>query len=57
MMVRAMNILTALANGRKGDTLVDIARPLHMVPDSTRDHLLHGRFIPQRTHPFGVVDE
>jgi CBS domain containing-hemolysin-like protein len=56
-MVRAADILTGLADGRRDQTLGEIALPLPFVAETTRGHVLLNRFISERTHLFGVVDE
>ncbi len=56
-LVRASDLLAGLAAGRLDDTLEDLARPLHMVSEDTRGHVLLARFIETRTHLFGVRDE
>ncbi len=37
--------------------LEELSRPLHFVPETTHGHLLLHRFLEERTHLFGVVDE
>ncbi len=56
-LVRATDVLVELAHGRYDLPLRELARPLHIVPESTRGHLLLQRFIQERTHLFAVVDE
>ena len=56
-LVRSADVLAALAAGRVATSLSELARPLHIVPEGTRGHVLLNRFITQRTHLFGVVDE
>ncbi len=55
--VRAADVLVALAQGR-GDTLLkDLSAPLNFVPEGIPAHELLQRFLKERTHLFGVVDE
>lgn len=56
-MVRSVDLLAALAEGRDGDTVGELARPLHFVTEGMRGHHLLSRFISERTHLFAVVDE
>jgi CBS domain containing-hemolysin-like protein len=56
-LVRAADILSGLADGRRNEPLSAIARPLPLVADTTPGHLLLNRFIAERTHLFGVLDE
>ena len=55
--VRAADVLVALAQGRGDTVLKDLSSPLHFVPDSIAAHELLQRFLKERTHLFGVVDE
>lgn len=56
-LVRAADVLAELARGRLDRRLDELSRPLHFVPETTHGHLLLHRFIEERTHLFGVVDE
>ena len=56
-LVRATDILSGLADGRKDDPLSEISLPLPLVADTTPGHILLNRFIAERTHLFGVLDE
>lgn len=56
-LVRAADVLAELARGRLDMRLEELSRPLHFVPEGTHGHLLLHRFIEERTHLFGVVDE
>lgn len=56
-LVRAADVLAELARGRLDMRLDELSRPLHFVPETTHGHLLLHRFIEERTHLFGVVDE
>lgn len=56
-LVRAYDVLVELAQGRLDRPLEAIARPLHFVPEAIPGHRLLQRFIEERTHLFGVVDE
>ena len=50
-------LFTANAEGRTGDTLADIATPIHVVPESAKLATVLQRFIDRREHLFVVVDE
>lgn len=56
-LVRAADVLAELAGGDPETPLEELSRPLHIVPGSTHGHTLLHRFIEERTHLFGVVDE
>jgi CBS domain containing-hemolysin-like protein len=56
-LVRAADVLVALAQDRFDTKLAELARPLHFVPDGAPGHQLLKRFLAERTHLFGVVDE
>lgn len=56
-LVRAADLLAAMAAGDKDTTLDKLSRPLHYVPESTHGHTLLHRFIEEKTHLFAVVDE
>lgn len=56
-MVRAPDVLVALAQGRGETTLKELASPLHFVPEGIAAHELLQEFLKKRTHLFGVVDE
>lgn len=56
-LVRATDILSGLADGRAGEPLSAIALPLPMAAETTPGHILLNRFIAERTHLFGVLDE
>lgn len=56
-LVRAADVLAELARGRLDMRLEELSRPLHFVPETTHGHLLLHRFLEERTHLFGVVDE
>lgn len=55
--VRSADVLAGLAAGKLDATLETMVRPLPMVIESTPGHQLLNRFISERTHLFGVVDE
>lgn len=56
-LVRAPDVLAALARGRLELRLSDLARSLHFVPEVMPGHRLLQHFIEERTHLFAVVDE
>lgn len=56
-LVRAADVLAEMAGGNLDKRLDDLSRPLHFVPESTHGHRLLHRFIEEKTHLFGVVDE
>ena len=56
-LVRATDVLVALAHGELDVPLRDLARPLPFAPQGTRGHVLLHRFVAERTHLFAVVDE
>jgi CBS domain containing-hemolysin-like protein len=55
--VRSSDVLVHLAEGRLETPVSELARPIHLVPESTPGHVLLERFIRTRSHLFGVVDE
>ena len=55
--VRAQDVLRALAEDRFDTVLSDLAQPLQFVPETLRGHELLERFLKERSHLFGVVDE
>ena len=56
-LVRAADVLAQLAIGGEDLTLEALARPLHVVADGARGHVLLNRYIETRTHLFAVADE
>jgi CBS domain containing-hemolysin-like protein len=56
-LVRATDILSGLADGRKDEDLKAIGLPLPLVSETTPGHVLLARFIAEQTHLFGVLDE
>ena len=56
-LVRATDILSGLADGRKDEDLKSIGLTLPLVSETTPGHVLLARFIAERTHLFGVLDE
>jgi CBS domain containing-hemolysin-like protein len=55
--VRAVDILRALAEDQFETTVGQLAQPLHFVPEGTEGHILLELFLEKRSHLFGVVDE
>ncbi len=55
--VRAQDVLRELAADRFDTVLSDLAQPLQFVGETLRGHELLERFLKERTHLFGVVDE
>lgn len=56
-LVRAQDVLRALAQDRFDATLESLAGPLVSVPQTLRGHELLERFLSERSHLFAVVDE
>ncbi len=56
-LVRATDVLVALAEGRSSTRLKDLAAPLNFVPEGLPGHELLEGFLRTRTHLFAVVDE
>lgn len=56
-MVRAVDVLSAMSERPDDTPLSELARPLGFVPQMTRGDRVLTRFISERTHLFGVVDE
>jgi len=55
--VRAQDVLRALAEDRFDTVLSDLSQPLQFVPETLRGHELLEGFLKERSHLFGVVDE
>lgn len=56
-LVRAQDVLRALAEDRFDMRLHELVRPLPVVPETLRGHELLERFLEERSHLFAVVGE
>ena len=54
--VFARDALAALADGREGIRVEQLAKPLFFVAEDTPGHILLRTFLRRRTHLFGVID-